>query len=103
MDVLILLTLDPRPRILRSILMYARTTRMKIVTITDHAYLDRALRLSDVVIPCHVANYGIVPTHATILTILRLLTISFAGQYPEKVQQRIDNLDAIIEELDLME
>ena len=37
-DLLILLTFEPRPKILRPLLAHARTTRMPVVTITDHAY-----------------------------------------------------------------
>lgn len=102
-DLLMLLTLDPRPKILRSILSSARTSRMRIVTLTDHAYRPQAERFSDAVLPCHVANYGIVPTHATMLTLLRLLAVTYAGQNADAVRQRADMLDSIQEELDMME
>ncbi|MHC0053635.1 MurR/RpiR family transcriptional regulator [Actibacterium sp. D379-3] len=102
-DCLVLLTLDPRPKLLRALLSYARTTRMRIVTITDHGYQAQAARFSDHVLPCHVANYGLIPTHATMMTLLRLLAIALVGQNPETAKQRADILDAIGEELDLME
>ncbi|WP_127903535.1 MurR/RpiR family transcriptional regulator [Solirhodobacter olei] len=102
-DVLMLLTLEPRPKILRSILSSARTSRMRIVTLTDHAYRGQAERYSDAVLPCHVANYGIVPTHATMLTLLRLITITYASQNADAVRRRAEMLDSIQEELDMME
>ncbi len=102
-DALVLLTLEPRPKMLRSILTYARTSRMRIITLTDHGFQAQAERFSEVVIPCHVANYGIVPTHTTLLSMLRLLSISYIGQNPETVKQRAEMLDAINEELDLLE
>lgn len=102
-DALLLLTLDPRPKLLRSLLSYARTTRMQIITLTDHSYRDRAERFSDSVLTCHVAAHRMLPTHATMISMLRLIAITFIGQNPELVKQRGENLDAIMEELDLVE
>ncbi|OKH87077.1 MurR/RpiR family transcriptional regulator [Thalassospira sp. TSL5-1] len=102
-DALILLTLDTRPKIMRSIIAYARTSRMRIITITEHGYEQQAARFSEVVLPCHVANYGLLPTHATMLSMIRLIGITYAGKHPEAVKQRAETLDAIIEELDIME
>ena len=102
-DVLILLTLDTRPKVMRPIINYARTSRMRVVTLTDHSYEKQAARFSDVVLPCHVASYGLLPTHATLLSMLRLMGIAYAGKNPESVKQRADALDAIVEELDIME
>ena len=102
-DALILLTLDTRPKVMRPIINYARTSRMRVVTLTDHSYEKQAARFSDVVLPCHVASYGLLPTHASMLSMLRLLGIAYAGKKQEAVKQRGDTLDAIIEELDIME
>ncbi|KAA2314241.1 MurR/RpiR family transcriptional regulator [Pseudooceanicola sediminis] len=102
-DVLILLTLEPRPRMLRALLAYARTSRMRIVTLTDHGFMAQAERFSEAVLPCHVSSFGILPTHATLLSMLRLLAIAYIGKNPEAVKQRADTLDAINEELDLFE
>ncbi|MCR9149065.1 MAG: MurR/RpiR family transcriptional regulator [Rhodobacteraceae bacterium] len=100
-DVLVLLSFEPRPRVLRPLLAHARTTRMRIVTITDHAYAAQADRFSEVVLPCHVASYGILPTHATMLSVLRLIAVAYLGRNAEAVSQRIATLSAIEEELDL--
>lgn len=102
-DVLILLSFEPRPRLLPTLLAHARTTRMRIITISDHAYAAQAQRFSDFVLPCHIASYGILPTHATMISMLRLLALSYLGQNPEAVSQRIATLDAINDELDLSE
>lgn len=102
-DVLILLTFAPRPRILRALLAHARTTRMRIVTITDHAYAAQASRFSEVVLPCHVASYGLLGTHSTMLSVLRLIAVAYLGKHPVAVGQRISTLAAIDEELDLYE
>lgn len=102
-DVLILLTFEPRPRLLPVLLAHARTTRMKIITISDHAYAAQAQRFSDFVLPCHIASYGILPTHATMMSMIRMLALSYVGQNPEAVNQRIATLDAINDELDLSE
>ena len=102
-DALILLTLDPRPKLLRSILAYARTSRMRIITLTDHGFQAQAERFSERVLPCHVASYSALPTHATLVSMLRLLAITYIGQNAEAVKQRSENLDAIVEELDLLE
>ena len=102
-DVLILITLEPRPKVLRSIVSFARTSRIKIITLTDHAYQPQAARYSDVVLPCHVSSYGLVPTHATMLSMLRLLAVSFVGDNPDQVKRRAETLDAISEELDLLD
>lgn len=102
-DALILMTIDTRPKVMRPIINYARTSRMRVVTLTDHSYEKQAARFSDVVLPCHVASYGLLPTHATLLSMLRLMGITYAGKNPESVKQRADTLDAIVEELDIME
>lgn len=102
-DVLIVLSFEPRPRLLRALLAHARTTRMQIITITDHVHAPQAQRYSDIVLPCHIASYGLLPTHATMLSILRLMAVAYAGQNAEAVSQRLATLDAINEELDLSE
>jgi hypothetical protein len=55
------------------------------------------------VLPCHIASYGILPTHATMMSMLRLLALAYLGQNPDAVSQRIATLAAINEELDLSE
>jgi DNA-binding MurR/RpiR family transcriptional regulator len=102
-DVLILLTFEPRPKVVRALLAHARTTRMRVITLTDHAYAPQAERFSEVVLPCHVASYGMLPTHATMLSILRLIAVTYLGRNLDAVTQRISTLAAIDEEFDLFE
>lgn len=102
-DALILVTLEARPKLLRALLSYARTSRLRIITITDHRFAAQAERFSETVLPCHVASYGMLSTHATVVSMLRLLAIAYVGANAVAVKQRADTLDAILEELDLLE
>ncbi|MFD2174824.1 MurR/RpiR family transcriptional regulator [Rhodobacter lacus] len=102
-DVLIVLSFAPRPKLMRALLAHARTTRMQIITITDHAHAAQAQRHSDIVLPCHIASYGLLPTHATMLSVLRLIAVAYASQNADSVSQRLATLEAINEELDLSE
>lgn len=102
-DVLIVLSFEPRPKLLRALLAHARTTRMQIITVTDHAHAAQAERYSDVVLPCHIASYGLLPTHATMLSVLRLIAVAYVGQNPEAVSRRLATLESINEELGLSE
>jgi len=102
-DVLLLLTLEPRPRFQSALTAYARTTRMNVITLTDHRYFATAQRFSKLVIGCHVASYGLVPSHATLTSMIRLLAIAFIGQAGEVAHQRMVVIDEINEEIDLFE
>ena len=102
-DALVLVTLDSRPKLLRSLLAYARTSRLRIITITDHRYQAQAERFSEAVLSCHVASYGLLSTHATVVSMLRLVAIAYAGSNADAVKQRVDTIEAIVEELDLLE
>ena len=102
-DVLLVLTLEPRPQQLATIMAYARTTRMNVITLTDHQYFARAQRFSRLVIGCHVASYGNIPSHTTLLSMLRLMAIAFIGRSGETAQQRLSVIDDINEEIDLFD
>jgi DNA-binding MurR/RpiR family transcriptional regulator len=99
-DALVLITLRPRPRILRPILEYAKTTRMTVVTITDKMSALPAQRYSSVVLPCHVTSYGLGPSHTAIASVLRLLAVNYATRVGEPATQRADIIADIHEELD---
>ena len=100
-DALILCSLPPRPRALSALTTYARTTRMNIITLCEHAFIPQAQRFSRVILPCHVASYGQVPTHATMTSMLRLLAIALHGQIGDAASQRGILINDIDEELDL--
>ncbi|MCB1359676.1 MAG: MurR/RpiR family transcriptional regulator [Rhodobacter sp.] len=102
-DALILLTLEPRPRFLSALTAYARTTRMNVITLSDHRYYARAKRFSRLVIGCHVANYGLVPSHTTFTSLLRLMAIAFVAEAGPSALQRIAVIDEINEEIDLFD
>ena len=102
-DVLLLLTLEPRPKQVATLMAYARTTRMNVITLTDHQFYARAQRFSRLVIGCHVASFGSIPSHTTMLSVLRLMAIAFIGQSGEVAQQRLSVIDEINEEIDLFE
>ena len=102
-DVLLLMTLEPRPRFQSALTAYARTTRMNVITLTDHRYFATAQRFSKLVIGCHVASFGLVPSHATLVSTIRLLAIAFIGQAGEAAHQRMAVIDEINEEIDLFE
>jgi DNA-binding MurR/RpiR family transcriptional regulator len=99
-DALVLVTLEPRPRILKPILSYARTTRMNVITITDRNYLLQAQRYSAVVLPCHVSSFGLGPSHTSVASALRLLSIAFAAYAGDTALQRLEIINGIHEELD---
>jgi DNA-binding MurR/RpiR family transcriptional regulator len=102
-DVLLLLTLEPRPKFQSALTAYARTSRMNVITLTDHRYLARAQRFSRLAVGCHVASYGALPTHTTLTSLIRLLALAYIGQAGEPAQQRMSVIDEINEEIDLFE
>lgn len=102
-DVLLLLSLEPRPRILPAILSHARTSRVRTITLADHAFQAQATRFSEIVVPCHVSSLGMIPTHTTLLSMLRLIGVAYVSENPKVAEQRIDLLQTIEEELGLFE
>ncbi|MGR3290301.1 MAG: hypothetical protein ACU0C9_03800 [Paracoccaceae bacterium] len=90
-------------KILQQMLSYAKTTRVRVIGLSDHANFVRSKRYSELVLHCHVANYGLIATHTTFVGVLRLLAISFTGLAGDKAIQRIGLIDDINEELDMIE
>lgn len=102
-DVLLHLTLEPRPKFQSALTAYARTSRMNVITLTDHRYLARAQRFSRLVIGCHVATYGAVSTHTTLASMIRLLAMAYIGKAGAPALQRLSVIEEINEEIDLFE
>ncbi len=102
-DVLLLLTLEPRPKFQSALTAYARTSRMNVITLTDHRYIARAQRFSRLVLGTHVATYGALPTHTTLTSLIRLLAVAYIGQAGEPARQRLSVIEEINEEIDLFE
>ena len=102
-DALILLTLEPRPKFQAALTSYARTTRMTVITLTDHRFYATAKRFSKLVIGCHVATYGAIPSHTTLASLIRLLAIACIGQAGGTANDRMDLIAEINEEIDLFD
>jgi DNA-binding MurR/RpiR family transcriptional regulator len=98
-DALIGISLKPRPRVLRPILEYARTTRMNTIMITDQMSMVWAQKYSRVVLPCHVASHGLGPSYTSIASVIRLLAVAFAERAGEPASERLDMIAEIHEEL----
>lgn len=101
-DVMVVLAQGPQPRELKAILSYAKTTRASVISMTDHANLAQARRFSDLVLPCHVAHYGLIPSYTTQVSTLRLLAVAYLGHAGEAAGQRATLIDDINEELDIL-
>lgn len=100
-DVVIAMILGPQPKELKAILSFARTTRANVLALADHENLALAKRFSDQALRCHIASYGLIPSHATAVSLLRLLAISYVGLASETALQRVGLIEEINEELDL--
>lgn len=101
-DALIVMMLGPQPKELKAVLSFARTTRVSVLALADHGNLALAKRFSDQVLRCHIASYGLIPSHTTVVSLLRLLAISYVGLAGETALQRAGLIDEINEELDLV-
>ncbi|MEO7382356.1 MAG: MurR/RpiR family transcriptional regulator [Paracoccaceae bacterium] len=102
-DVLLLMSLEPRPRTLSSLTAYARTTRMNVITLCNHRFIPSAQRFSRLVIGCHVASYGLLPSHVTLVSMVRLLAVAYLGRAGESARQRLSVIEQINEEIDLFD
>jgi len=99
-DALIVVTLKPRPRILRPILEYARTTHMSTVIITDQLSVLWAQRYAKIVLPAHAASHVLGPSHTAMASIMRLIAIAYAELIGDPAGERLDIIAAVHEELD---
>lgn len=102
-DAMILFTLEPRPKFQAALTSYARTTRMNVITLTDYRFYASAKRFSKLVIGCHVATYGAIPSHTTLASLIRLLAIAYIGQAGETAVDRMALIGEINEEIDLFD
>jgi DNA-binding MurR/RpiR family transcriptional regulator len=98
-DAVLLISLPPRPKLLRPLLAYAETSRLNVVTVCDRSYTLEAQRFSRVVLPCHVSSFGLGPSHTAIASALRLLAVTFATVAGKSAMQRAEIIDSIHEEL----
>lgn len=98
-DALLLITLPPHHAMLKPILSYARTSRLNVITITDRNSMLEAQRHSKVVLPCHVASFGLGASHTAVSSAIRLLALTFAAQAGTSAQQRAEIVASIHDEL----
>lgn len=98
-DVLLLITLPPHAQMLKPLLSYARTSRLSVVTLTDRGSMLELQRYSDVVLPCHVASFGLGPSNTALASTIRLLALSYAARAGASAVQRSDIIAAIKEEI----
>jgi DNA-binding MurR/RpiR family transcriptional regulator len=99
-DVLIAITLKPRPRVLRPILEYAKTTRVNTIMVTDQMSVLWAQKYAKLVLPCHVASHGLGPSYTAISSALRLLAVAYAERIGDSATERLDLIAEIHAELD---
>ena len=98
-DVVLLITLPPRPKLLKPILAYSETSRLNVITICDRNYALEAQRFSRCVLPCHVSSFGLGPSHTAIGSAIRLLAVTYAAVAGKSALQRTEIIDGIHEEL----
>lgn len=98
-DALVVVTLKPRPRILRPVLDYAKTTRVNIIMVTDQMSMLWAQKYGSVTLPCHVASQGLGPSYTAMASAVRLLAIAYAERAGERAAERLDLIAEIHEEL----
>ena len=74
----------PRPRLLRPILDYARTTRVNIIVLTDQMSVLWARKFASAVLPCHVASHGLGPSYTAMASAVQLLAMALAERLGRK-------------------
>jgi DNA-binding MurR/RpiR family transcriptional regulator len=99
-DALVVVALKPRPRVLRPILEFARTTRVSIIILTDQTSVVWAQKYAKLVLPCHVASHGLGPSYTAIASAIRLLAVAFAERAGDAAGERLELIAEIHEELD---
>jgi DNA-binding MurR/RpiR family transcriptional regulator len=102
-DALLLFLSGERPRVLKPMLDYARTTRMQVVAVSDNALAAFAARYAAVVLPCHAASPAAGAASATMASMTRLLAAAVEERIGAAATQRSDLIAEIDEELDHLE
>lgn len=99
-DALLLLSVQPRPRLLRPLIDYARTTRMAIIALVDPGSAAWARRIARVTLPCQGAGTQPGSSHMALVSMLNLLAITLTARLGRSALQRTELLAEIHEELD---
>lgn len=98
-DAMVLITLKPRPRILRPIVEFARTTRVNMIVLTDQDNAAWAQRLSQIVLVCHTESHTIGPSGTALASMVRLLAAAFTARTGAPATERANVIADIHEEL----
>ena len=83
-----------------TILGYAETSRLKLVTICDRPSTLELQRYSEVLLPCHVASFGLGASYTAIGSAIRLLALTYATHAGKTARQRAAIVESIRLELD---
>jgi DNA-binding MurR/RpiR family transcriptional regulator len=100
-DAVIVFCQGRQPRELKAVLSFARTTRAPVVALSARSHLPTLKRFANHVLFCHVSSYGLIASSTTLVSILRLLAIAYAGQAVDIASRRAGLIDEINEELDI--
>ena len=98
-DALVVMMLGPQLKEMKAILSLCAHHRVSGVGPDRITNLAQARRFSDQVLRCHIASYGLIPTHSTVVSLLRLLAISMSGWLGNRHSARQFPIDDINEEL----
>lgn len=101
-DAVIVFCQSRQPREFKAVLSFAKTTRVNIIALSDRSNLPTIKRFATSVLFCHVSSYGLIPSSTTLVSILRLLAIAYAGQASDTASRRSGLIDEINEELDIL-
>lgn len=77
----------------------ARISRLNVITITDRNSKLEAQRNLRVVLPCHVASFGLGASHKAVSSAIRLLAPTFAAHAGASATQRAEIVARIHDEL----
>jgi len=99
-DALLVVGLRPWPKVMSSILDFARTTRLSTVVVTDPTNAARARRHGAVPLVCHISTPGAEASHTTVLSMLHLLMGAVAARLGVAALRRRDLISDLREELE---
>jgi len=99
-DALLVVALRPWPKLMSSILDFARTTRLSTFVVTDPTNAARARRHGAVPLVCHISTPGPEASHTTVLSMLHLLANALAARLGVIALRRRDLISDLREELD---
>ena len=99
-DALLLISVQPRLKLLRPLVDYARTTRMAIIGVVDPGSAAWARRFARLVLPCHGAGPHPGASNTALVSTIHLLAAALAARLGRSAAQRTGLLAEIHEELE---